>query len=181
MHPLPTSLLRSPRPRRPQTLHHRSVVDHLHKIVYVPAKRHERPSTCMRNCNHHRRAEYSQSCHQVLWRARFRKIRQRRRKMPYFECFSPMRIQQSGDPTRPSPTTLEIRASVSSSFSASGEDGTNNPFCDGRGFAGSIRKRTFIPERPADATSNPVAAASETLPNQALAPADESSAETFHW
>src|SRR5258705_101991 len=50
--------------------------------------------------------------------------------------------------THPSPTTPEILASVSSSFSGSGEEGRNNPFCAGLGFAGSIRNRTFTTGAP---------------------------------
>ena len=42
----------------------------------------------------------------------------------------------SGEPTFSSPTTAEMRARVSSSFSGSGDNGTNNPFCTTRGFAG---------------------------------------------
>ena len=49
----------------------------------------------------------------------------------------------SGEPTFPFPTTPAMRASVSSSFSGSGERGRNNPPCATRGFTGSAASVTF--------------------------------------
>ena len=46
-----------------------------------------------------------------------------------------------GEPTRESPTRFASRARVSSNFSGSGEEGTNNPCCIARGAAGSAARK----------------------------------------
>ena len=53
------------------------------------------------------------------------------------ERIGTMSVEQTGEPIFSSPTSFASRASVSSSLSGAGANGTNNPFCNTRGFTGS--------------------------------------------
>ena len=75
-----------------------------------------------------------------------------------------------GEPTREWPTRFASRARVSSNFSGSGEEGTNNPCCIARGAAGSAARKICTIGAPGRiGLANAGAAASKAFWNRAWA------------